>query len=121
VSQVAEGTSLTSADLAALEKRAARLRNFKRRLTAAGLGTSYEAAHAHLAADCVAALGERRELIRRGKIKPLPQAREAVADRCYVDTATKLCDGLEAVLKKYENAGDPQRRQVYQLWVRATE
>ena len=51
---------------------------------------------------------QRRQLIESGKIKPLPAASEAAADRCYVETATKLCDGLEAVLKKYENAGDQQ-------------
>jgi len=116
-----EGSSPTSADLAALEKRAARLRNFERRLTAAGLGTSHEAEHARLAADCVSTARQRRELIKSGKIKPLPQAQEAAADQCYVESATKLCDGFEAVLKNYEIAHDPQRRQAHELWSRATE
>jgi hypothetical protein len=120
-SQLGEGASSTSTDLVALEKRATRLRGFERRLAAAGFAASYEAAHARLAADCVAAARQRRELIKTGKIKPLPQAREAAADRCYVDTATKLCDGLEAVLQKYENAGDPRKRQVYKLWTSAAE
>jgi hypothetical protein len=120
-SQVGDMGSSASADLAALEKRAARLRDFERRLTAAGLGASYEAEHARLAADCVATARQRRELIKNGKIKPLPQATEAAADRCYVESATKLCDGFEAVLMNYENAGDPQKRQAYELWVRATE
>jgi hypothetical protein len=116
--QLEAGASSISA---ALVKRAARLRDFERRLTAAGLGASYEAEHARLAADCVATARQRRELIKTGKINPLPQAREAAADRCYLETATKLCDGLEAVLKKYENASDPQKRQAYELWVRAAE
>ena len=51
----------------------------------------------------------------------MPQASEAAADWCYVETATKLCDGLEAVLKTYGDAGDPQKRQIHELWVRATE
>jgi hypothetical protein len=109
------------ADFATLEKRAARLRGFVRHLAAAGLGASYEAEHARLAADCVAAAGERRELIERGKIKPLPQASETAAVRCYVQTASRLCDGLEAVLKNYANAGDSQKRRVHEVWVRATE
>jgi hypothetical protein len=110
-----------SADLATLNKRAVRMQRFERRLTGAGLGASYEAEHARLATDCIAAVRERRELIKDGKIKPLPQAREAAADRCYVETATKLCDGLEVVLKKYENAGDPQQRHIYELWARAAD
>jgi hypothetical protein len=108
-----------AADLASLEKRAAKLRDFESRLAAAGLEASYEARHARVAADCVAAAGLRQQLIKDGKIKPLPEASEAAADRCYVETATKLCNGLEAVLKTYENAGDRQRRQVYDAWVKA--
>ena len=57
--------------LAALEKRAGRLREFERRLVAAGMGASYEAAHARLAAECVAVAGQRLELLEGGKIKPL--------------------------------------------------
>jgi hypothetical protein len=117
-SQVGDAASPAVPDLAALEKRAVRLRDFERRLAAAGLEASYEARHAHLAADCVAAAGRRQQLIKDGKIKPLAEASEAAADRCYVETATKLCNGLEAVLKTYENAGDRQSRQVYDAWVK---
>ena len=106
---------------AALEKRAARLRDFERRLAAAGLGASYEAEHARLAADCVEVAGQRRQLIEGGKIKPLAGASEAAADRCYADTATKLCDGLEAVLKTYEHAGDQRKTKVYDAWVKAAQ
>jgi hypothetical protein len=120
-SQVGGASSSLPGGLAALEKRAARLRDFERRLAAAGLGASYEAAYARLGADCVAAAGQRRELIKSGKLKPLPQVSEAAADKCYVETATKLCDGLEAVLKKYGDASDPQKRQVYEVWARAAE
>jgi hypothetical protein len=118
-SQVGEAASVSPGDLAALEKRAVRLRDFERRLAAAGLGVSYEAEHARLAAECVAAVGLRRQLIERGQIKPLAGAREAAADRSYVDTAAKLCDGLEAVLKTYENVGDQYKTLVYGAWVRA--
>ena len=118
-SQVGEVASSQPGDLAALEKRAVRLQDFERRLAAAGLGASYEAEHARLAAECVAAVGLRRQLIERGQIKPLADAREAAADRLYVDTATKLCDGLEALLKTYENVGDRQKTLVYGAWARA--
>jgi len=118
-SQVGDAVSPPAAELAALEKRAVRLRDFGSRLAAAGLEASYEARHARLAADCIAVAEQRRELIKSGKIKPLPEASEAAADRCYVQSATKLCNGLEAVLKTYENADDRQRRRVYDAWVKA--
>jgi len=107
-----------AADLAVLEKRAARLREFEKRLASAGLGSSYEAAHARLAAECVAAVSQRRQLIAAGKVKPLPDGREAAADRSYVVTATKLCDGLEALLKGYEQAEDRMQRKIYAAWMK---
>jgi hypothetical protein len=102
-----------------LEKRAERLREFERRLAAAGLGGGYEAAHARLASDCIEVAGRRLQLIEAKKIKPLAAASEAAADGCYADTATKLCNGLESVLKSYEHAGDPRKAKVYDAWVKA--
>jgi hypothetical protein len=107
--------------LAALEKRAARLREFEQRLTTAGLGASYEAEHARLASDCIEVAGQRLQLIEAKTINPLAAASEEAADRCYADTATKLCDGLEAVLKTYEHAGDPRKAKVYDAWVKAAQ
>jgi len=107
-----------AADLAALEQRAARLREFEKGLASAGLASSYEAAHARVAVECVAAVSQRRQLIAEGKVKPLPDGREAAAERAYVDTATKLCDGLEKVLKGYEEAEDRTQRKIYAAWVK---
>lgn len=109
----------SAGDLAALEARAGRLREFARRMAAEGLGASYEAAHARLAANCVAAAGRRRHLIGEGKIKPLPAASEAAADRMYAAAATKLCDGLEALLKGYEKASSREQRKMHTLWANA--
>jgi hypothetical protein len=102
--------------LAALESRAARLREFERRLQADGLGASYEAAHARLAAESVAAARLRVELIENGKLQPLPENRQAAADRAYPETATRLCDGLESVLKGYGDAAGPQQKRIYATW-----
>jgi hypothetical protein len=102
-----------------LDKRVARLREFEHRLTAAGLGASYEAEHARLASKCIEVAGQRLRLIEAKQIKPLPAASEAAADHCYADTATKLCDGLETVLKTYEHAGDSRKTKVYEAWVKA--
>jgi hypothetical protein len=118
-SQGSRGSS--PSQLAALEKRAARLQNFERLLTAAGLGESYEAQHARLASDCIEVAGQRLQLIEAKKIKPLAAASEAAADGCYADTATKLCDGLESVLKTYEHADDQRKTKVYDAWVKAAQ
>jgi len=115
--QDVRGPSPSSAtDLGALDKRAARLREFERRLAAAGLGASYEAAHARLVVECMAAVGLRRERIQQGAIKPLPDTREAAADRSYMQTARKLCDGLEMVLQGYEQAESREQRKIHKLW-----
>jgi hypothetical protein len=118
-SRARDAASPPLADLAGLETRAVRLRDFERRLVAAGLGASYEASHARLAAECVTAAGLRQQLIEQGKLKPLPAASEAAADRSYADTATKLCDGLEAVLKRYAQAGNRRQENIYELWMQA--
>ena len=118
-SQASRGGS--PSQLAALEKRAERLREFERRLAAAGLGDGYEAAHARLASDCIEVAVRRLQLIKDGKIKPLAAASEAAADGCYADTATKLCNGLETVLKSYEHADDQSKSKVYDAWVKAAQ
>ena len=107
-----------AADLAALTKRADRLRDFERGLAAEGLGGSYAAAHARLAAASVAAAGLRRHLIEEGSIKPLPSPRETAADSTYITAASKLCDGLETVLTGYEKADSRQQRKIYEVWVK---
>jgi hypothetical protein len=106
--------------LEALEKRAARLRDFERRLAAKGLGSTCAAAHARLAADSVAAAGQRRRLVAEGSIKPLAAASEAAANRVYAESAAKLCDGLELVLKGYEKAGNPEQRKIHEAWLKTS-
>ena len=115
-SSVRAGSAPAGAGLEALEKRAARLLEFERRLAARGLGSTCAAAHARLAADSVAAAGLRRRLVEDGSIKPLAAASEAAANRVYVESATKLCNGLEAVLKGYEKAGDRKQRKIWEAW-----
>ena len=110
------GSPAKTTALAALESRAMRLREFERRLRGEGLGGSYEAAHARLAEESVAAARLRGELIESGKLQPLPDSREVAADRACFETATRLCDGLESVLKGYANAADPQQKRSYAVW-----
>ncbi len=104
------------AEWAALEQQAAQWREFHRRLVAAGLGERYEAAHAQLAVDSVDRLYLRRALQQPGVIKPLPEPAQAAADKAYLDTADRLCAGLEAVLKTYGHSNDSTRRKIHRLW-----
>jgi hypothetical protein len=101
--------------LATLDARAETLRVFRNRLLAAGLGGTYEAAHAQLALDAVRVIHERLELLRTGKLAPLPAASQAAAGQAYESAATKLIEGLEAVIKSDEGSDDPLRRQISRL------
>lgn len=100
----------------------ARLRCFHDRLVQARLTDSYEAAHARLAVEYVSVLAERRRLLSEGKIQPLPDtARQCAADRSYVETAIKLCDGLLNVVKGYERSEDARKKRVLELWKTCAE
>ena len=99
-----------------LEKRVERVGEFNRRLLAARLGESYEAAHARLILDCTQAATARQELLRTGKIHLLPEASQIAADKSYLETVTKLCDGLESVMKSYESSPNSAHKRILQLW-----
>jgi hypothetical protein len=58
----------------------------------------------------------RQELLRAGKIHPLPEASQIAADRSYAETVAKLCDGLESVMKSYEQSPDSAHQKTLQLW-----
>jgi hypothetical protein len=102
--------------LKTLLERAARLRRFHQALVAAGLKDTYEAAHARLAINCLWAAFERGELLSTGKLTALPARSEAAADKLYLSTPMKLCDGLEKLLNAWQGSSDPRKRQVYELW-----
>ena len=108
--------SLHSATLAAVQKRVAALAEFNRRLVDAGLGQSYEAAHARLAVACMAATVARQKLLADGKLARLPAASQTAADKSYVDTVLKLCDGLEKMVKSYPTSDNPQKKRIWQIW-----
>jgi hypothetical protein len=103
-------------DSADLGKRALKLRTFLERLNAAGLGSTYPAAHAQLALAASSVIGARRQLLAEGKLKTLPGPSQAAADQSYVDTAIKLSDGLEAVVNRYQDSDQPFLRKIHQLW-----
>jgi hypothetical protein len=102
--------------LSALAPRVAAIREFHARLTAAGLGDSYEAAHARLAVACVATACQRLQLAAEGKLAALPPKTQTAADQSYVATASNLCKGLENVIQSYSTSDRPLKQKVYRLW-----
>jgi hypothetical protein len=116
VSAAATGVAPVVSQDAALAGRLARVAEFHRRLVAARLGESYEAAHAKLVLDCAQAQITRRELASAGKLPRLPEASEAAANQCYADTVTKLYAGLEATLAAYRTTEDAAKTKMLKLW-----
>jgi hypothetical protein len=96
----------------------ARFGAFYRAMEAADLGETYEAQHARLIVDYVAAIHERERLTRAGKLPEFPPARQHAADRSYLDAALRLAEGLTNVLGKYADSEDPRRRRIARLWQR---
>ncbi len=111
--QVAAARHASPAEAATLSDRIARLRRFHAALAAAGLGDSYEAAHARLAVACHAATFQRFQLLAAGKLARLPPASQYAADKSYFVTTSRLCEGLEKTLAGYEKSESPTKRQLF--------
>jgi hypothetical protein len=111
-----QGSGVLSPAFVTLDARAEKVRAFQARLEAAGFGGSYEAAHAQLILEAVRAAHEHESLLSAGKLPPLPEASQAAADKSYVESATKLCDGLDALMKSYEKSSDERARKISDLW-----
>ena len=101
---------------AALARQARRLAEFRGGLERAGLKDSYEAAHAQLALDAIAAARGHLRLRSEGKLTPLPPESQAAAYKAYLDTAARLVQGLEQVLKPYEKSADPGQRKMFAVY-----
>lgn len=97
-------------------KRLSRVREFHRQLLAVDLGATYEAAHAKLILDFAEATATRRELLRADKLSRLSEPTQTAADKSYDETLTKLCDGLESVMKSSERSPDATRNKIFELW-----
>jgi hypothetical protein len=117
--QVAIPKQTSTADVANLQQKAERLRNFLDKAHLAKLSETYEAAHARLAIQCIENGRLRRTLQDAGVIQPLGEKSQAAADQLYVDTAVKLCTGFERLLESYEKSPEKPRRELYDLWLRS--
>jgi hypothetical protein len=103
-------------NLPTLLDRVARVRRFHQALVAAGLPDTYEATHARLAVNCLLAAHARAELLAAGKLPPLPVRSRVAADKAYLSTTAKLCDGLEKTLNSYKDSDDSRKKRLYGLW-----
>lgn len=109
------GETVECSDVA-LQSSARKLQQFANLLAAAGLSETYESAHASLALEAIAVVAERQKLLTDGKLNRLEESSQIAADQSYLDTATKLCRGLEANLEKYKSSPDPKQQKLLALW-----
>jgi hypothetical protein len=106
--------SMSDPDLAKLAGRLRWAEAICRKLADAGLGKSYEAAHANLAVESIRVVYQRRDLLEGGKLKPLPEPSSAAADKLFFQTANRLCDGLEELLGSYSKSDEPHAKAILQ-------
>ncbi|GAF87031.1 unnamed protein product, partial [marine sediment metagenome] len=104
------------AGLAGIDAKITRIRKFYQGLVSAGLAESYEAAHARLAIECMAATCERFKMLSDGKLKRLPDQSQYAADKSYIIATAKLCEGLERTVASYEDSEDAHQKQIYATW-----
>jgi hypothetical protein len=104
------------AELKAMDERANKLKALYEDFLAEGLEESYEAFHIRLALMAIHTIHERRKLQDQGKLVSLPEPSTSAANKSYLDTAIKLCDGLERVLRSYENSTEPHKKLIYKLF-----
>jgi hypothetical protein len=88
---------------------------FRERLADAGLGKSYEAAHAELVLTALSVAQQRQTLLAQRQLEPLPDPTATAAEKLYRETALRLSDGLESVLKAYATSNDPHKARIARL------
>jgi len=94
---------------------------FYAKLCEAGLAESYEARHARLIVDYLAAIHARRQLKAEGKLPALPPESQQAADKSYLDAMERLAQGLQTVLRAYQASEDPAKARLAALWKECTE
>ncbi|MEJ5253625.1 MAG: hypothetical protein HPY54_03505 [Chthonomonadetes bacterium] len=102
--------------LKSLKEQTAPFARLLQRLEQAKMSDTYEAAHARLILAQWLTVLKRMELQRTGNLPRLPERSQEAADKSYLDTLTRLCDGFRKVLDGYANAESARKRQVYELW-----
>jgi hypothetical protein len=101
-------------EMNALSARVGRVRRFHDSMVKEGFADLYEAAHARLAASFLTAASQR--VAGNENSDRLPAVSQQAADRLYISTAEKLCEGLERTLAAYKTSSEPGKRRIHQLW-----
>jgi hypothetical protein len=104
------------APLASLKERISTFARLLQRLDQAGLAQTYEAAHAQLILRQWLTIMKRAELQSTGKLAQLPEPSQTAADKSYVETLTKLCEGLEKVVDGYADSRLAEKRRIHEIW-----
>jgi hypothetical protein len=104
------------APLASLKERISTFARLLQRLDQAGLAQTYEAAHAQLILRQWLTIMKRAELQSTGKLAQLPEPSQTAADKSYVETLTKLCEGLETVVDGYADSRLAEKRRIHEIW-----
>jgi len=115
--QVASKQGQSTPDLAEIDATLAGIRGFHQELVSAGLADCYEAAHARLALEYQAVTGTRLKMLSEGKQKRLPGPSQYAADKSYLGTTLKLCEGLKRTLDAYKESSDMHRQRVHAIWM----
>lgn len=118
--QVASKKEPSAPGLAEIDAKISRIRGFHEGLVSAGLAESYEAAHARLAVEYLAATCQRLKMLSEGRLERLSGQSQYAADKSYLSTTVKLCEGLERTVATYKDSEDAHRKQVDVIW-RAVE
>lgn len=108
--------SVDDHELAPIAGQLAVLKALNDRLLKERVPADYEIAHLRLAAECVTAIQQRRAMKAAGRLAPLPEKSQAAADKLYIDTAAKLCDGLIRTLEGYGRSDDPRKQRIDRIW-----
>jgi hypothetical protein len=112
-------TAPGDADLAALARRVSLFRTLHDHLQQQQVPAEYEIGHIRLAAESLVVIQQRRKLQEARKISPLPEKSRTAAEKLYLDTATKLCDGLEKTLASYDQSPDETKQTIAKIWKEA--
>lgn len=120
-SEPLESASLRTASLAPasalpdLERRYHRIEKLLQALKQSGFGDGYEAAHAQLALETIRAAGNRQAMLASGILTRLPEPTGTAADKLYLQTAERICDGFDTLLENYGKSGDPRKKSIGDL------
>lgn len=99
-----------------LQAQVARFARLYRQLEQANLGTSYESAHAQLVLRQWLTIVRRLELQRAGNLPRLPERSQSAADRSYLDSLVRLCEGLQKVLDGDARSDIAEKRRINEVW-----